>query len=80
MDNGDLTKARLTAALKPKLATDALLISDANPTYTAYCDSEGFYPKGTRAMKPSTLAKVSASMVLSMCKTSTLTTVGSNSG
>jgi transposase-like protein len=40
--NGALTKDRLTAALKPKLATDALLVSDANPTYTAFCDAEGF--------------------------------------
>jgi transposase-like protein len=37
--NGALTKDRLTAALKPKLATDALLVSDANPTYTAFCDT-----------------------------------------
>jgi transposase-like protein len=42
MGNGALTKARLTAALKPKLATDALLVSDANPTYTTFCDAEGF--------------------------------------
>ncbi len=42
MGNGALTKDRLTAALKPKLATDALLVSDANPTYTAFCDAEGF--------------------------------------
>jgi transposase-like protein len=42
MGNGALAKARLTAALKPKLAADALLVSDANPTYTAFCDAEGF--------------------------------------
>jgi transposase-like protein len=42
MGNGALTKGRLTAALKPKLAADALLVSDANPTYTAFCDAEGF--------------------------------------
>jgi transposase-like protein len=42
MGNGALTKARLTAAPKPKLATSALLVSDANPTYTAFCDAEGF--------------------------------------
>jgi transposase-like protein len=40
--NGPLTKARLTAALKPALAADALLVSDGNPTYTAFCEAEGF--------------------------------------
>jgi transposase-like protein len=40
--NGPLTKIRLTAALKPALATDALLVSDGNPTYTAFCEAEGF--------------------------------------
>jgi transposase-like protein len=45
MGNGALTKDRLTAALKPKLATDALLVSDANPTYTAFCDAEGISHK-----------------------------------
>jgi len=39
--NGQLTKARLTDALKPVLDTDALLVSDANPTYTAFCRTEG---------------------------------------
>jgi transposase-like protein len=38
--NGPLTKTRLTASLKPVLAGDALLISDANPTYTAFCQAE----------------------------------------
>ena len=38
--NGPLTKPLLTAALKPVLDTDALLVSDANPTYTAFCDTE----------------------------------------
>ena len=38
---GPLTKPSLTAALKPVLDTDALLVSDANPTYTAFCRSEG---------------------------------------
>lgn len=42
MGNGALTKARLTAALKPELAADALLVSDANPAYTAFCDAQGF--------------------------------------
>ena len=40
--NGPLTKALLTASLKSPLDTDALLVSDANPTYTAFCDAEGF--------------------------------------
>ncbi len=42
MGNGVLAKAPLAAALKPKLAADALLVSDANPAYTAFCDAEGF--------------------------------------
>lgn len=40
--NGPLTKTRLTASLKPVLDADALLVSDANPTYTAFCQAEGF--------------------------------------
>ncbi|MFZ2451096.1 MAG: IS1595 family transposase [Methylovulum miyakonense] len=39
--NGPLTKARLSEALKPVLATDALLVSDGNPTYRAFCRTEG---------------------------------------
>lgn len=40
--NGPLTKARLTTSLKPVLDADALLVSDANPSYTAFCQAEGF--------------------------------------
>ncbi|WP_411725983.1 IS1595 family transposase [Methyloglobulus sp.] len=39
--NGPLTKTRLTTALKPMLAADALLVSDGNPAYTAFCEAEG---------------------------------------
>jgi transposase-like protein len=39
--NGPLTKPRLTATLKPALDADTLLVSDANPTYTAFCHAEG---------------------------------------
>jgi len=39
--NGQLTQARLTDALKPVLAKDALLVSDSNPTYRAFCRAEG---------------------------------------
>jgi transposase-like protein len=39
--NGQLTESKLTAALKPALDADALLVSDANPTYTAFCHAEG---------------------------------------
>jgi transposase-like protein len=39
--NGQLTKTRLSEALKPVLATDALLVSDGNPTYRAFCRTEG---------------------------------------
>ena len=39
--NGPLTKSRLTATLKPVLDVDALLVSDANPTYSAFCHAEG---------------------------------------
>lgn len=39
--NGSLTKTLLTAALKRVLDSDALLVSDANPTYTAFCHAEG---------------------------------------
>ncbi len=39
--NGPLTKALLTTVLKPVLEADALLVSDANPTYTAFCQAEG---------------------------------------
>ena len=40
--NGPLTKTLLTASLKSPLDADALLVSDANPTYTAFCEAEGF--------------------------------------
>ena len=39
--NGQLTQARLTDALRPVLAHDALLVSDGNPTYSAFCRAEG---------------------------------------
>lgn len=39
--NGPLTKTLLTDSLKPVLDADALLVSDANPTYTAFCHAEG---------------------------------------
>jgi hypothetical protein len=39
--NGPLTKTLLVASLKPALDTDALLVSDANPTYKAFCMTEG---------------------------------------
>jgi transposase-like protein len=39
--NGPLTETRLTAALKSALDVDALLVSDANPAYTAFCQAEG---------------------------------------
>ena len=39
--NGPLTKSRLTAALKPVLDVDVLLVNDANPTYSAFCHAEG---------------------------------------
>jgi transposase-like protein len=40
--NGPITKPRLIIALKPILDTDMLLVTDANPTYTAFCRAEGF--------------------------------------
>ena len=40
--NGPLTKTRLSVALKRVLDSYALLVSDANPSYTAYCHDEGF--------------------------------------
>ena len=40
--NGALTKMSLTNVLKPVLDTDALLVSDANPSYAAFCHDEGF--------------------------------------
>jgi transposase-like protein len=40
-DNGQLTKARLSEALKPVLASDALLVRDGSPTYRAFCRAEG---------------------------------------
>ena len=36
-----LTKPLLTTSLKPALDVDALLVSDANPTYMAFCHAEG---------------------------------------
>jgi len=38
---GPLTKPLLTTSLKPVLDVDALLVSDANPTYMAFCHAEG---------------------------------------
>ncbi len=38
--SGPITKARLTAVLKPTLDDDVLLISDGNPTYAAFCADE----------------------------------------
>ncbi len=40
--NGPLTKTSLSASLKPVLEEDALLVSDANPTYKAFSQAEGF--------------------------------------
>jgi hypothetical protein len=39
--NGPPAKTRLAAALGPVLASDALLVSDGNPTYRAFCRAEG---------------------------------------
>ncbi|WP_019868309.1 IS1595 family transposase [Methylovulum miyakonense] len=39
--NGQLARTRLSEALKRLLATDALLVSDGNPTYSAFCRTEG---------------------------------------
>lgn len=39
--NGQLAQARLTDALKPVPAKDALLVSDSKPTYSAFCREEG---------------------------------------
>jgi hypothetical protein len=41
LGKGPLTKARLDATLKPALDADILLVSDASPTYTAFCHTEG---------------------------------------
>ena len=38
--NGAITKAILTTHLKPILDSDALLVSDGNPTYTSFCHAE----------------------------------------
>ena len=38
--NGAITKALLTEHLKPILDTDALLVSDSNPSYHAFCQAE----------------------------------------
>ncbi|NOR71091.1 MAG: hypothetical protein GQ532_15570 [Methylomarinum sp.] len=38
--HGAITKAILTAHLKPILDSDALLVSDSNPTYDAFCNAE----------------------------------------
>jgi transposase-like protein len=39
-EHGAITKAILTAHLKPILDSDALLVSDSNPTYDAFCNAE----------------------------------------
>ena len=72
--NGPLTKSRLTAALKPVLDVDVLLVNDANPTYSAFCHAEGISHEVVNS------AKAIGSMGLIMCKTSTYTTVGLNNG
>jgi transposase-like protein len=41
MGTGALSKSQLTAVLTPLLDADVLLVSDANPTYAAFCQSEG---------------------------------------
>ncbi len=38
--NGPITKSVLAAYLKPVLDPDALLVSDSNPTYDAFCKAE----------------------------------------
>ncbi|MGZ8095745.1 MAG: IS1595 family transposase [Methylosarcina sp.] len=38
--NGPLTTPWLTSSLKPVLDADVLLVSDGNPTYTAFCAAE----------------------------------------
>ena len=38
--NGPITKAILSDYLKPLLDSDALLVSDSNPTYDAFCKAE----------------------------------------
>lgn len=38
--NGPITKSLLMENLKPVLDSDALLVSDGNPTYTAFCKAE----------------------------------------
>ena len=38
--NGPITKAVLSDYLKPILDSDALLVSDSNPTYEAFCKAE----------------------------------------
>jgi transposase-like protein len=38
---GALNKRQLSDSLKPVLDADVLLVSDANPTYSAFCQSEG---------------------------------------
>jgi transposase-like protein len=38
--NGPITKAILSDYLKPLLDSDALLVSDSNPTYEAFCKAE----------------------------------------
>jgi len=39
--HGAITKTVLTEHLKPILDPDALLVSDSNPTYNAFCNAEG---------------------------------------
>ena len=38
--NGPISKTTLVSCLKPVLDADALLVSDANPTYGAFCKAE----------------------------------------
>ena len=72
--NGQLTKTRLSDALKPVLATDALLVSDSNPTYQAFCRAEGI------SFEPSTSAKASGPKGLTTSRTSMPTTAASSGG
>jgi transposase-like protein len=55
--NGPITKAVLSDYLKPILDPDALLVSDSNPTYEAFCKAEGItheavnFSQGQRVVK-----------------------------
>jgi transposase-like protein len=72
--NGPLTKLLLTSSLKPVLDVDALLISDANPTYKAFCYAEGFSHETVN------LSQGQRIKALSMFKMSTRITVDLNCG